>query len=539
MADIDSTMVGALLAIMGEQGKKAFEIDAWKHRDTDIKYDGKEITLPGIPGPMPLEAAIAALQQKLADENQIMTVSEMITGYPFDAAVAFVKAMKETYGWSSPVPTPGFFGPKPPQLLTVKTGPEHTDTIQVPIGSYKIPGIENLITVQIQPQGFYVGGKCRKREKAVIMDLVALSKKIMDRESIYRGKALSLTVDEQGQLNRNMEPTFLHTKHVRPEELIMSKVVADLIETSIFTPIRHTDECLKAGIPLKRGVLLEGPYGTGKSMTASIASKVCVENGWTFIIIDKVQGLKEALLFARQYQPALVFAEDVDQVAETRDDASSDLLNTIDGVLNKDARVITVLTTNFVERIDRAMMRPGRLDAVISVTPPDAEAAIRLVHLYARNKLKSDEPLNTLGQKLEGHIPSSIREVVERSKLSMISHGRKLLTEDDLLLQAEGMKRHLELLNRPTGERRSVGDRLGDALRGVITGFEQTDLESVGAGVSNAADAAIQARNNAARVIEMLEELGDKPTPNGGIDPNVFSGLVKTVKEIHQHLDID
>lgn len=539
MADIDSTMVGALLAIMGEQGKKAFEIDAWRHRDTDIKYDGKEITLPGIPGPMPLEAAIAALQQKLADENQIMTVSEMITGYPFDAAVAFVKAMKETYGWSSPVPTPGFFGPKPPQLLTVKTGPEHTDTIQVPIGSYKIPGIENLITVQIQPQGFYVGGKCRKREKAVIMDLVALSKKIMDRESIYRGKALSLTVDEQGQLNRNMEPTFLHTKHVRPEELIMSKVVADLIETSIFTPIRHTDECLKAGIPLKRGVLLEGPYGTGKSMTASIASKVCVENGWTFIIIDKVQGLKEALLFARQYQPALVFAEDVDQVAETRDDASSDLLNTIDGVLNKDARVITVLTTNFVERIDRAMMRPGRLDAVISVTPPDAEAAIRLVHLYARNKLKSDEPLNTLGQKLEGHIPSSIREVVERSKLSMISHGRKLLTEDDLLLQAEGMKRHLELLNRPTGERRSVGDRLGDALRGVITGFEQTDLESVEAGVSNAADAAVQARNNAARVIEMLEELGEKPTPNGGIDPKVFSGLVKTVKEIHQHLDID
>lgn len=539
MADIDSTMVGALLAIMGEQGKKAFEIDAWRHRDTDIKYDGKEITLPGIPGPMPLEAAIAALQQKLADENQIMTVSEMITGYPFDAAVAFVKAMKETYGWSSPVPTPGFFGPKPPQLLTVKTGPEHTDTIQVPIGSYKIPGIENLITVQIQPQGFYVGGKCRKREKAVIMDLVALSKKIMDRESIYRGKALSLTVDDQGQLNRNMEPTFLHTKHVRPEELIMSKVVADLIETSIFTPIRHTDECLKAGIPLKRGVLLEGPYGTGKSMTASIASKVCVENGWTFIIIDKVQGLKEALLFARQYQPALVFAEDVDQVAETRDDASSDLLNTIDGVLNKDARVITVLTTNFVERIDRAMMRPGRLDAVISVTPPDAEAAIRLVHLYARNKLKSDEPLNTLGQKLEGHIPSSIREVVERSKLSMISHGRKLLTEDDLLLQAEGMKRHLELLNRPTGERRSVGDRLGDALRGVITGFEQTDLENVETGVSNAADAAIQARNNAARVIEMLEELGDKPTPNGGIDPKVFSGLVKTVKEIHQHLDID
>ena len=440
MSNIDKNIVNVVLAIMGDEGKKEFEREAWRHRDTDIKYVGKEITLPGDPSPMPLEAAIETLQRKLYDENQILNVHEVISGYPFDAAVGFLKAMKETYGWSSPVPTPGFWGNSPPQLVTVKTGPEVEDTIQVPIGSFMVPGIENSIMATIAPDGsFHVSSQCKKREKSVLMDLVALTKRIIERESIYRGKAISLSVDDAGKLHRDVEPTFLHTKHVIPNELVMSKSVEELIEDSIFTPIRYTKECQKAGIPLRRSILLEGPYGTGKTMTASVASKVCVDNGWTFITLDKVQGLKEALLFARQYQPALVFAEDIDRIAEIRDDQANDLINIMDGILTKGAKVITVLTTNFVERIDKSMMRPGRLDAVINIAPPDAEAAIRLVHLYARSLIKSDESLIQLGQELNGHIPATIREVVERAKLGMVRHNRKLLTEDDLLVSANGM----------------------------------------------------------------------------------------------------
>lgn len=515
MSGIDANVASALLAIMGTEGQKQFEMNAWKHRDTDIKYVGKEITLPADPRPMPLEAAIATLQQKLDDENQIMNVVERVAGYPFDAAVGFVKAMKETYGWSSPVPTPGFFGPTPPQLLTVKTGPKVTDTIQVPMGSFKVPGIENLITTGIDGNGiFYVTGKCRKREKHVIMDLCALAKTIMQRESIYRGKALRLQVDDEGNLNRGIEPLFLNTDHVKPNELIMSKTVADLIEVSVFTPIKHTQACLEAGVPLRRGVLLEGPFGTGKSMTASVASKICVDNGWTFIMLDKVQGLKEALEFARQYQPALVFAEDIDRIAEVRDEQANDLLNTIDGVLNKDAKVITVLTTNFVERIDQAMMRPGRLDAVISVSPPDADAAIRLVHLYARGKIKPDEPLAQLGAELAGHIPATIREVVERSKLGMISRGGSLLTEDDLLISAAGMKRHLELLNRDTGPRQSIGDKLASTLKSVITGVDLSavnDMSGTVEGIDNTVDSIY---GIARKTHSLLAELGEKK-PNG------------------------
>lgn len=187
-------------------------------------------------------------------------------------------------------------------------------------------------------------------------------------------------------------------------------------------------------------------YGTGKTMTANVTSKVCVDNGWTYILLDDIRALKEALLFAQRYQPAVVFAEDVDRVAEHRDQRGNDLLNTIDGVLTKNSQVITVLTTNHVEKLDRAMLRPGRLDAVITVRPPEAEAVERLVRLYGRGLVVADEDLTAVGEALAGNIPATIREVVERSKLAMVGAGRDSVTAEDLLLAGKGMERHLSLL---------------------------------------------------------------------------------------------
>lgn len=476
----DEQALGGVLSELVHAAQIKKDQDYWKHTDTDIEYDGKKITLPGDPAPMAISDAITALERKQKDENQEVDVFEIIEAFPLDGAVAFVKALKHLYGWANSIPTPGFFGPENPKMITVKTG--LTSSVQVPWGRFQVPGVENPIEVSAtrtaSGPAFVVGGTVRKREQGVIKQIAELTRDILKKESIYRGKAVRLKVDSDGELQLRGEPDFIDTSSAKPEDLIMSRDIEEQIETSLLTPIKHTQACIDNGIPLNRGILLEGKYGTGKTMTAMMTGQCCENNDWTFILLDNVKGLKEALLFAQRYQPAVVFAEDVDRIADNRDESGNDLLNTIDGALTKSAKVITCLTTNYVERIHNAMLRPGRLDAVISVTPPDGEAVSRLLRLYGRDLIAKDESLCEVGEVLDGQIPATIREVVERSKLAMISRGDNLLVENDLLIAAKGMTRHLELLNGKPESNVSKEEILGKAFVELLQGG---DIEKEGA----------------------------------------------------------
>lgn len=453
------------------------EVD-WTHQDTDVERQGKKIILPADPAHMPIPDAIKALQRKQKDEDQTFNQREVIEGYPLDGAVAFVKAMQREYGWASPVPTPGFFGPTPPEMKSVKIGAKRTDVIQVPWGSFMVPGIENRIQIDSDIHDgrpcLVVYGQVRKREQHVLLQLVVRARDILREESIYRGQSVSLKVDENGCLTLEEPPEFIDVSGVKQEDLILNSDTMDQVETNLFTPLKFTADCRTHKIPLKRGVLLSGPYGTGKTLTARTTAAVANQNGWTFISLDKVKGLEAALKFAEQYAPAVLFAEDIDRMLNERDEAANDLVNTIDGVLSKNSEVITVLTTNHVENIQPVMLRPGRLDAVISIDPPDAGAAIKLVRLYARKLIKADEDLSPAGDVLSGQIPATIREIVERSKLSMIGRQATTLSATDLVIAANGMSAHLALLNKPRAEP-SAAERLASSLVEVISGSSDAE----------------------------------------------------------------
>jgi hypothetical protein len=440
---------------------------AWAKRDVGIEYTGTKITLPEDPSKMPIRTAIAALERKAKDEEQELNVVEIISAYPEDALVAFNRAMQTHYGWASPTPIKTFFGEIKPQMVTVQTGPKRGDTIQVPFGQFTLPGVENPIQVHRHADEngpcLAVTGTVRKREQHIVKRLCELAREILVEHSIYKGQAIRLRTDTCGNLDLGRPPEFIDTDPIKPDELVLNPIELDLVKAALWAPIEHTEACQQHGIPLNRGVLLEGIYGTGKTMTASVTSKVCVDNGWTYILLDDVRGLKEALLFAQRYQPAVVFAEDVDRVADKRDQAGNDLLNTIDGVLSKNSQVITVLTTNHVDRLDKAMLRPGRLDAVISVQAPGPEAVERLMRIYGRKLIAPKANLKEAADALAGNIPATIREVVERSKLAMIANGRTEVAGHDLLVAAQGMAYHLDLLkDKPKTE--SLEHQLGASI---------------------------------------------------------------------------
>lgn len=446
---------------------------AWDKLDVPIEHSGRAITLPGDPGKMPLEKAVEALQRKIADENQEFAVHEVIEAYPLDAAVAFTKAMTKLYGWASPQTVMTFFGPKPPQMLSVKTGKEDTDVVQCPMGAFKLPGVEQLVQTVIGPYGkncmlaFLVHAKIMKKDKHILLELVTEARRIVKEESIYRGKAIRLSVNDDGEPDMENPPIFMDVSDTDESSLIFDADIQSQIDNNVLVPIKQTALCRKHKIPLKRGILLEGPFGTGKSLTARMTANACENNGWTFVLLDKVQGLKAALEFANRYSPAVVFAEDIDRVASERDEAANDLINTIDGVVSKKSEIMIILTTNFAEKLDPVIVRPGRLDAVISLRAPSDEAVKRLMVAYGGKLLPKDADLTKAAKELSGQIPASIRECVERAKLGMIGRGAAALNDDDLVIAAKTMKNHLALLNREV-KKETPAERLAKSLQEVV-----------------------------------------------------------------------
>lgn len=446
----------------------------WDKLDADIRHEGRAIVLPGDPAKMPISKAIEALLRKQKDEEQLFRVHEIIDAHPFDAAVACTKAMTNLYGWASPqteiVNT--MFGKKlvPPQMISVKTGHRDTDVVQCPLGQFMLPGVDEFIKTLIthNPRGqavFVITGEIKKRDRHIVLELATEARRLVREESIYRGKAIRLAVDNDGCLEMNEPPTFMDVSV--KDELVFDDNIQAQIDTNILVPIMHTEEARINKVPLKRGILLEGPYGTGKSLTARMTARIAEENGWTFVLLDKVQGLREALEFANRYSPAVVFAEDIDRIAAERTDGTNDLINTIDGVISKRAEIMTILTTNFVEKLDRVILRPGRLDAVISLRAPTDAAVERLLRVYAGKLLNSHANITEAAKELTGQIPASIRECVERAKLGMIGRHDTKLTDADLVVAAKTMKNHLALL-KPKAEEQSTGDRLAHCLQEVV-----------------------------------------------------------------------
>lgn len=410
-----------------------------------------------IPEGMSIDSAIGLLQRrKEYDEQQVQFV-EMFAAFPWDGAHALWQVMHEKYGWASGEAVRTFFGTELPQMITVETGPK--SQVEVPWGRITIPGIDGWIDLQYgQVRGhscFQAAVTTRRKHEPDVRALFAAVREYLKTGSIYKGQAIKVRFrEEDGEPLTLPEPKFMDTSGIEEADLIFSASVADAISTNLFTPIRRMEDCKAAGIPVKRGVLLAGRFGVGKTMAARVAAAEAVAAGVTYIYCQRADEFADAVEFAQQYQPAVVFCEDIDRaLAGERSTAMDEVLNIIDGIDSKQADIMVVLTTNDVDRINPAMLRPGRLDAVIPITEPDAAAVERLLRHYGAGVLDPDVDLTQVGEQLAGNIPAVIAEVVKRSKLAALKRtpsGTTRITVNAQALKeaAETMTMQLGLLNR-------------------------------------------------------------------------------------------
>lgn len=427
-----------------------------------------------VPPDITLKQARQVLSRVEQEEEELMSLKEEIDCFVWDGALAMRKAMERMYGFSLTQPIKTFFGDILPAEITIATGVSTTTTI--PWGRMRWPAAEKLDgetskefletgTGQTQDgrMTFVIGGQIKRKWLPEFKKFAALVREIVEKESIYKGQAISIAFsNDEGEMANLPQPEFMDLRQVNIDDLVYTRELTNIIDTYIMTPLRYSEECRRAGIPLKRGVLAAGPYGTGKTLLAHAVFQVATVNGWTALYLRNSWDLPTAIRFAERYAPCVVFAEDLDRVVggQERNSDVDRILNTLDGIDTKAHEVLTILTTNHLDQVNKAVLRPGRLDVVIHVTPPDGEAIQRLMRNYGRGRIAENADLREVGDVLAGRefTAAVVREVVERAKLATINRtgdANAVVLAADLLVSAQAMVNQQELL-APKGVEREA-----------------------------------------------------------------------------------
>jgi transitional endoplasmic reticulum ATPase len=470
---------------LGQQTSVVHNVEIVKH--------GEQLILPTGLG---LEDAVELLERRIKYEAQEVAFSESFNVFPWDGANALDKVLTSRYGWAPATATPGMFGSQPPQMVTIDIG--YGQRKEVAWGRFSLPNVAGYIQCSATTvRGrlvFKVDAKVLRRDEKSVKDLFAELRVELANNSIYRGQAFKMRFrDDDGDKLEMPEPQFINAYDIDVSDLVYATDVQNAIETNLFTPIQRIRDCHANGISVKRGILLGGMYGCGKTLAAKAAARLAVEQGVTYLYVQRADELADAVEFVQMYSDpgAVVFCEDIDRsINGSRSAEMDDILNIIDGIDTKSANIITVLTTNNLSAINPAMLRPGRLDAVINVTEPDAPAVEKLVRLYGKNSIAVDEDLTEVGTKLAGNIPAVIAEVVKRAKLSQLrlqEPGTKVdkISSQALLDSATSMAEQIKLLKlETTKEVVTAEDIIGKRVDELLQPMK-TQLKAVNEWVEN------------------------------------------------------
>ncbi|MGH3994528.1 MAG: AAA family ATPase, partial [Pseudonocardiaceae bacterium] len=182
--------------------------------------------------------------------------------------------------------------------------------------------------------------------------------------------------------------------------------------------LRDPKRFKKLGAKVPKGILLHGPPGTGKTL---LAKAVAHESNAQFFaqsassFVEMFAGLGAARIrrlfrIARKQAPAIVFIDELDAVGATRgndvsgekDQTLNQLLVELDGFGGGDDLVV-IAASNLLDKLDPALLRPGRFDRQIFVSPPDLKGRQQILRVHTKNKpLREDVDLEMISRQTSG-----------------------------------------------------------------------------------------------------------------------------------------
>jgi cell division protease FtsH len=203
----------------------------------------------------------------------------------------------------------------------------------------------------------------------------------------------------------------------------------------------------RLGARVPAGVLLHGPPGTGKTL---LAKAVAHESGATFYaqsassFVEMFAGLGAARirrLFreAGKHEPAIIFIDELDAVGARRgSDNNSEREQTLNQLLvemdgfSSSGRIVVMAASNLLEKLDPALLRPGRFDRQVFVSPPDVEGRKRILQVHSANKpLHADIDLQAVAQQTSGLSGAELANLCNEAAIFCARRGGQAIGKQD------------------------------------------------------------------------------------------------------------
>ena len=265
--------------------------------------------------------------------------------------------------------------------------------------------------------------------------------------------------------------------------------------------LRDPDRFATLGAQPPRGVLLFGPPGTGKTMLArAVAAQAGVDffsaSGSSFVEMFVGRGaarIRRLFKEARKSGRAVIFIDELDAVGGARSDggdggssereqALNQLLVELDGFERDPGTVIVIAASNYVDKLDKALLRPGRFDRQVLVAPPDRDGREAILRAHAKGKpLAPDLDLTDVARKTTGMTGAQLANALNEAAIIAGRAGRKAMAREDLdealLRQSVGSQQARRLSQK---ERRIVAyHEAGHALCRRLLGLDPPEILSI------------------------------------------------------------
>ena len=246
----------------------------------------------------------------------------------------------------------------------------------------------------------------------------------------------------RAKLSMDNKATLKDVAGLQEEKEELDEIINFLKEPGKFT---------KVGARIPKGVLLEGAPGTGKTLLAkAIAGEANVPffsiSGSDFVEMFVGVGasrVRDLFADAKKHSPCIVFIDEIDAVArrrgtgmggghDEREQTLNQLLAEMDG-FGANEGIIVLAATNRVDILDPAILRPGRFDRKITVSPPDVRGRKEILTVHSKNKpLAEDVNLEQIAQTTAGFTGADLENLMNEAAINAAMENRAFVKQEDI-----------------------------------------------------------------------------------------------------------